>query len=159
MKNSKLQSFTLLEITVTMIISALLIGLTFTIYNLVSGSYNSFSTKNDKVIVLLTLDKLLKRDFSNAEKIWREGNNIFIANQQDTALYKFELGLLVREIGKVDTFDIDYRDLITKFEGKIAERTEQTQLQDEVSFIVTYGDQSIPYHFYKRYSSDNLFNP
>lgn len=141
-----------------MMISAILIGLTFTIYSIATRSYQSFSKKNDEVIVMLTLDRLLRRDFSKAEAIRRQGNKILIIGYNDTARYDFESDFLIRTRGIIDTFKVDYQQLDSKFEGRPFETNPDTAvLQDELSFSVTYHDQVIPYHYFKQYSSETLF--
>jgi hypothetical protein len=158
MSNSNVKAFTILELVITMMISAILIGLTFTIYGIVTRSYQSFSKKNDEVMVMLTLDRLLRRDFSKAEVIMRRRSEILIIGHNDTARYDFGSGFLVRTRGIIDTFKVDYQQLESGFEGHPSEINPDTAvLQDELSFSVTYHDQVIPYHYFKQYSSETLF--
>lgn len=158
MSNQNLKAFTILELVITMMISAILIGLTFTIYGIVTRSYQSFSKKNDEVMVMLTLDRLLRRDFSKAEAIRRQGSKIFIIGRNDTVRYDFESGYLVRTRGIIDTFKVDYQQFDSKFEGRSPEiNPDSVVLQDELSFSITYHDQVIPYHYFKQYSSETLF--
>lgn len=159
MSKQTLKAFTILEITITMMIAALLIGLTFTIYTIVSRSYRSFRDKNDDVLALLTLDKLLKRDFLNAETIYRKGSEVLIIGRADTALYEFKEGYLVRTRGITDTFRVNYQQLEGRFEGvPSGASADSSTLQDELSFIIDYKGQVVPYHYFKHYSSQTLFH-
>ncbi|GGH22124.1 PulJ/GspJ family protein [Mucilaginibacter phyllosphaerae] len=158
MSKLKVKAFTILELVITMMISAILIGLTFTIYGIVTRSYHSFSKKNDEVMVMLTLDRLLRRDFSKAEAVRRQGLKVLIIGQNDTTSYTFDSGFLVRTRGITDTFRVDYQQLDSKFEGRPPETNpDSAVLQDELSFSITYHDQVIPYHYFKQYSSETLF--
>jgi hypothetical protein len=159
MSKQTVKAFTILEITITMMISAILIGLTFTIYTIVSHSYRSFSDKNDDVLVMLTLDKLLKRDFLKAESVLRKGSAILIIGRTDTALYDFKPGYLVRTRGITDTFRVNYQQLDSRFEGVSSNPSaDSTVLQDELSFRIDYKDQAVPYHYFKHYSSETLLH-
>ena len=158
MSKQTLKAFTILEITITMMIAAILIGLTFTIYTIVSRSYRAFSDRNDDVLTMLTLDKLLKRDFSKAETISRKGSGILIISKTDTAFYDFKEGYLIRSRGITDTFRVNYQQLDSRFEGvSSSPPADSTILQDELSFSVDYKGQVVPFHYYKHYSSENLF--
>jgi Tfp pilus assembly protein FimT len=158
MSKHKVNAFTILELVITMMISAILIGLTFTIYGIVTRSYQSFSKKNDEVMVMLTLDRLLRSDFSKAEAVRRQGSKILIIAHRDTVCYAFESGFLIRTHGITDTFRVDHQQLDSKFEGRPPETNpDSAVLQDELSFSVTYHDQVIPYHYFKQYSSETLF--
>ena len=46
MNKHRIKAFTIMEVTVTMLIAAILIGITYTTYSIVLKSYNSFTTKN-----------------------------------------------------------------------------------------------------------------
>ena len=159
MSKQRLKAFTILEITITMMVSAILIALTFTIYTIVSRSYRAFSDRNNDVLTMLTLDKLLKRDFLKAETIRRKGSEILIISREDTALYDFKEGYLIRTRGITDTFRVNYRQLDSRFEGISASPpADSTILQDELSFSVDYKGQAVPYHYFKHYSSETLFH-
>ena len=158
MSKKNVKAFTILELTITMMISAILITLTFIIYGIVSRSYQSYSKKNDEVLVMLTLDKLLKRDFSRAERIERKDSTIWIINRIDTARYAFGAGFIVRTRGIIDTFRVNHQQLETKFEGQVPQvNPDSVIFQDELYFAIYYHDQVIPFHYYKQYSSENLF--
>jgi hypothetical protein len=58
-----------MEVTVTMMIAAILMGITYTTHIIVSKSYLSFNTKNAGMAEVELLDKLLKRDFDRADVI------------------------------------------------------------------------------------------
>lgn len=157
MNSRTLKAFTILELIITMMISAILIGMAFTMYSIVSRSYQSFSKKNDEVLTMLTLDRLLKKDFSTAERIARKDSALLIISRADTARYTFKSGFLVRTRGITDTFRVDHRQLETKFEGRRYEASvDSAALQDELSFGISYHEQVIPYHYRKQYSSETL---
>jgi prepilin-type N-terminal cleavage/methylation domain-containing protein len=159
MSKHTVKGFTLLEITLTMMISAILIGLTFTIYTIVSRSFSLFTRKNDEVMVMLTLDKLLKRDFLTAETIRRKDSQVFFIGRQDTAVYDFKEHFITRTKGIRDTFRVTCQDLNSKFDHTESGLAgDSSVLQDELFFRIKYIDQTIPYHYLKHYSSETLLN-
>lgn len=153
------RAFTILEVTITMVIAGLLIGLTYTSYTIIAKFYHAFKDKNDRMAVLVSLDHVLARDFDRAEIILRKTDGITIKNSSRTIKYTFNLNFITRNDFKTDTFMVQPVEIKYFFQqapvSEVNEREEQNRL-DEVSFTVVFTDQKIPYHYYKQYSSDNL---
>ena len=54
--NNKLQAFTIMEVTIAMLLSAIVIGITYTVFSIVSRSYRSYTNKHEEMNRLLLLD-------------------------------------------------------------------------------------------------------
>lgn len=150
-----------MEVIITMLITAILIGITYTVYSIISKSYSSFNTKNTDIALVLTLDNLLKKDFDRAEIILKDTDGIAIRNSIRTVRYKFNPDNIIRIGAETDTFKIKTDTISAAFEtdpvngkGTLEERNRL----DEVNLSLILQNEKITYHYHKVYSSANLFN-
>ena len=153
------RAFTILEVTITMLIAGLLIGLTYTSFTIVSRSYHAFKDKNDRMAVLVSLDHVLARDFDRADIILKEPDGISVKNNTQLIKYIFNTDYVTRISTKTDTFKVQPIEMKTAFENmpitEVQALEEQNRL-DELDFTLVFQDRKIPYHYHKQYSSDNL---
>ena len=159
MKKQRIKAFTILEVTITMLIVGLLIGITYTSYSIIIQSYHSFTSKNDDMAILVTLDHLLKRDFTRAETITKTPNGINLTWAGNVVDYKFTADFVIRSATRIDTFKVLTRAVNTTFENlpisEITDTDEQSRL-DQLDFTLIFQNEKIPYHYHKLYSSVNL---
>ena len=157
--NKRVKAFTIIEITVAMLISAIVIGITYAAFNIVNQSYRSFQHKNEDIAVLMRLDELLRNDFSKADMISKTTNGIFIKKGSDSITYAFEPGFTVRTSSIIDTFKVTMQGLVTGFEAvpitMVNPVTEQNRI-DELEYSVLFENEKIPYYYRKQYSSADL---
>ena len=155
----KVYAFTIMEVMVTMLITALLIGVVYTSYSLILKSHHSFTTKNEDMADLLTLDHLLKKDFDQAEVISKETDGIIITNKERLIHYLLKPDHLIRYAIRTDTFKVAVQDILTSFENVPLEEIQSIEEQnriDELAFTVSFHGERISYHYHKIYSSENL---
>jgi Tfp pilus assembly protein PilE len=159
MNKHQVKAFTIMEVTITMLVAAILIGITYTSYSIVSKSYLSFNVKNNDMAVLERLDELLKKDFEHAEIILKDTSGISLRSADRIINYKFSPDFMVRTAGIVDTFKIKISDFNATFEGvpvsEVGPAEEQNRL-DELDINILFQNEKIPYHYHKQYSSVNL---
>src|ERR1700744_656096 len=115
MNQHRVKAFTIMEVTITMLIAAILMGITYTTYIMVSKSYLSFNTKNTEMAEVELLDKLLKRDFDRADVIQKTTNGMVIINTGQTIQYVFNPDFITRTSGIADTFKVRTDSLNTLF--------------------------------------------
>lgn len=156
--NKKVPAFTLIEVTVAMLIAAIAIAITFTAFKIVNGSYLDFNIKQNKLSHFITADKLLKKDFNLAQQILRseEGSGLVFKTQKGIVEYRFEDQYFTRNQFSLqtDTFKMKVDAFNCRFEG---EKAQQGQLIDQLSFQLQIGGFSIPLHYQKLYSAQDLF--
>ncbi|MDB5146187.1 MAG: hypothetical protein JWQ57_207 [Mucilaginibacter sp.] len=159
MNKHRVKAFTIMEVTITMLIASILMGITYTTYSIISRSYLSFNIKNKGMAELEQLDGLFKKDFDRAEIILKETGGISIKNTDRIVTYEFTPDFIVRTAGIADTFKIKTEEIMTSFEGlpvNEASSTEEQNRLDELSFTLDYQNEKIPYYYHKQYSSVNL---
>jgi len=161
MHNKKVPGFTIMEVTIAMLLSAIVIGLTYTVLSLVTRSYQSYQTRHREMATVLSLDGLLRRDFDRAELILKDTDGIVLTNKNILIKYRFYPDYVLRKSIAIDTFRLKTDSIAMTFEGKaIADSgtgAEDHQL-DELNLQVTLQKQKIPYYYNKIYSSANLIN-
>jgi Tfp pilus assembly protein PilE len=158
--NTKLKAFTILEMAIAMLISALLIGIIYTAYALISKSYLTFIRKNKDMEIAIQLDKLLKKDFSKAVTISEDQHTILFKTDSSQLIYEFYPDFITRTQGITDTFKLQTESMHTSFEDKpMAEVPPENRqnLLDDLELTILLQNEKIPYHYHKQYSSVNLF--
>jgi prepilin-type N-terminal cleavage/methylation domain-containing protein len=160
MNGHRIKAFTIMEVTVTMLIAAILMGITYTAFTIINKSYNSFNTKNKDVAELEQLNELLRKDFDRAEFIQKDQNGISFKKADLTLIkYEFNSDFIVRTSSRIDTFKFKTEELATLFEGQQVNEpgaSEEENRLDELDINLLFGNEKIPYHYYKQYSSVNL---
>lgn len=149
-----------MEMIIAMMISALLIGTTYTAYVIISRSYLSYTRKNKEMAMVIQLDRLLQKDFSKAIAITREEGNIRFKTDSITILYTFNPDFITRTQGIRDTFAVQTELLNTTFEGQqsnVQPTDDSESLLDDLELTILLQKQKIPYHYHKIYSSTDLF--
>jgi type II secretory pathway component PulJ len=151
---SRVPAFTILEMVITMMISALIMGFALTAYLLILRANASIQQKNGWTVEVLQLDKTIQRDIDRGLKVLKTTNGIMITDSADSVSYAFNAAYIVRISRRIDTTKLQVEDLQTVFEQQPAEKG----LVDEISFKVTCNQQTIFLIFHKYYSSADLFN-
>jgi type II secretory pathway component PulJ len=158
MKN-RVKAFTIMEVTVAMILAAMVIGITYTAFNIVNQLYSAFNKKNVSMAVLTRLDELLKKDFAGADIVALTQNGIVCKISGQAITYQLDTGFVVRTSTIIDTFKVSTQNITTLFENQpvnaVSPVAEQNRV-DELQFIITFQDEKIPYHYHKDYSAANL---
>jgi Tfp pilus assembly protein PilE len=159
MMKQKVKAFTIMEVTITMLITGLIIGITYTSYSIVIKSYHSFTTKNDSMAVLVSLDHVLKRDFDRADSILKDSAGITVKKNDMSIKYVFMPDFIVRNSLKTDTFKVQTQEVMTSFDNipiiEMQATAEQNRI-DGLDFTLVFQNEKIPYHYRKLYSSENL---
>ena len=159
MKQHRLKAFTILEVTITMLIAGVLIGITYTSYSIVFKSYHSFTVKNEDMAVLINLDHLLKRDFEKADTVLKDTSGTVLIEDNKVIKYVFMPDFVVRTAARIDTFKVQTQELNTSFESvSIVEfqATAEENRIDGIDFMLIFQNEKLPFHYHKLYSSENL---
>jgi type II secretory pathway component PulJ len=155
MRRHKLAAFTLMEITVAMLVAAIALAITYTAYRLVSASYLGYVRKNGLINEYLAADKAIRREVMSAGLIRQGDGGFTIVTPQDTLHYRNENGLLLRSTrNRTDTLKLDLQDIRLTFEGAeiqpgdIADRIELRTVLEKVPVTTVYT---------KNYSAADLY--
>src|SRR3569832_963479 len=100
------KGFTILEISIAMLIASMVIGITYTAYLIVGRAYQSYSSKHEHMAELLKLDELLRKDFDRAKLILKDTAGIAVHYPERVVKYRFDTTFVLRITVKADTFKV-----------------------------------------------------
>lgn len=152
----KIAAFTLMEVTIAMLIAAIAIGITYTAYHIISGTYQNYTKKQESLSAYTAADKLLKTDFMLSKAIVKTTEGLQLEFESGQVIYNFKDGKIVRDqFGlRTDTFDLAVTDVQFQFEK---EEAIEADTVDQLSFQSKLEGENIPQVYIKRYSAQQLF--
>lgn len=149
-QNSKIKAFTLSEMIIVLILTSIVVGLAFSVLNLVQKHMSSIQHNYNNNSSLNKLETSLWLDFNhyNTIKFDETENELKFATALDSTIYKFEKNYIVKDI---DTFNIAIENKVLYFvanqveEGSVdAIKLETTKtLQNQQIFIFKQNDASV----------------
>lgn len=154
----KIKAYTLMEVTVAMLLSAVCIGICYSAYGIIGNYYAVFREKNEKMDNLFSLRQVLERDMEKANLIMRTEGGIILDNDSVKVSYIFAQGKILRKLSELrtDTFNILWKEQYMGYEGiEILSADTIDVLRFNIELDVR---QQVPCVFYKHYSAENLFH-
>jgi competence protein ComGF len=160
MNNNKVSAFTILEITVSMVVAAISFGIAFTAYKIINKSYENFDKQNQEVALFIKIDEWLRRDFSESQSVYLEDEGIKILKGNQFISYFIKEDMIIRnqEDLKIDTFRIQKIQFSTSFEKLDLEYQEENQMIDELVLEGEILGEKFKSIYRSRYSSYDLFS-
>lgn len=154
--DKKIPAFTLMEVTIAMLVAAIAIAITYTAFRIIGGSYNGYTRKQEMVAEVLQIDKLLKQDFLQADRIVRAGEGLILETEEGVISYAFGDSTVLRDQFslRTDTFRVSTDPVSISFENELVE---DGLLADQLTLQVRAEGQQMPLHYLKIYSAQDLF--
>jgi type II secretory pathway pseudopilin PulG len=92
MSKNKIKSFTLSELLIVMVITAIVVGMAFSVLRLVQKQIHTIQKNFDKTSALALFEQRLWQDFNELHSIQYEvnGNSLFMESEMDTVVYSFQ---------------------------------------------------------------------
>ena len=103
--NNKVKSFTLSEMLVVMVITVIIVGIAFTVLNLVRKQINFIETNFSKTTELALCKQQLWQDFNQHSQIWfnAKEQTLMLTSELDTINYSFSKEYLLRQKDTIKT--------------------------------------------------------
>jgi hypothetical protein len=101
MHRSKVKSFTLSEMLVVMIITAIVVGIAFSVLNLVQKQVRSIKKNFDRTTELSLFEERLWQDFNLHSVIIFSGEELILRSDVDTVVYHFNEKVILRNTDTV----------------------------------------------------------
>lgn len=154
--NKSLSAFTLMEVTIAMLVSAVVVSMTYTVYQMVGRSYRDYSSRQDRVAELMLADQLMRSDFLAAHKITRTEKGLELTLDQGLLSYTFSQDLILRDQFSLhtDTLKIPVQEAGYSFEGREQLPGENI---DQLELLLELDGRVLPRLYKKKYSSNDLF--
>jgi prepilin-type N-terminal cleavage/methylation domain-containing protein len=98
MPKNRIKSFTLPELLVVMIITAIVVGMAFSVLRLVQNQIHAIEINFEKTSSLALFEQKLWQDFNEFNAIQYNANNrnLLIESEMDTVLYSFQENYTLR---------------------------------------------------------------
>ncbi|GGB73407.1 hypothetical protein GCM10007424_11650 [Flavobacterium suaedae] len=103
MASNKVKSFTLSEMLVVMIITAIVVGIAFSVLNLVQRQISGIEKNFSKTTALSLFEQRLWADFNRHNNIIANSNTIIFVSDVDTVLYTFNENHVLRNTDTINT--------------------------------------------------------
>lgn len=111
MNSKKVNSFTLSEMLVVMIITAIVVGIAFSVLSLVQRNIEKIKNNLNITTELSLFEQRLYTDFNEHNYITKENNKLMLISDIDTLIYNFNEEFLIRN---TDTIPLKL-DIISTF--------------------------------------------
>ncbi len=158
MKNHKINAYTLLEVTIGMLLSALVISICYKVYDITSLYYRELQIKQRLAGDITELKHILERDFLAATAIIGNQKGIIVETPNGAISYAFDEQNVVRvQTGiHADTFKVNPTRPVFMFEENIIAEPDTIDM-----LLFTMHPQvkmPVKIRIDKKYSSQDLFN-
>ena len=150
MQNNKAPSFTLSELLIVMIITAIVVGIAFSVLRLVQQQIYKIERNFNKTISLNLLEQTLWQDFNTFTLIsFNKGDSTLILESvNDTIQYKFQESFILRNS---DTIKVKVVPTQTFFRGKTVDGgmidaikiSAENELPDHTIFVCRQIDAAV----------------
>src|SRR6056297_3780700 len=94
----KIKAFTLHEMLVVLLITALVVGMAYSVLRLVQIQMNGISSNYEQTTEVRLLKQILWIDFNQYDRIWCNAANreIFLSNEINEVTYQFQKELVLK---------------------------------------------------------------
>jgi len=153
----KIDAFTILEVTLVMLLAGICISIAFTAMGMVRQSYHRYDEKNKKIAACMLLQKLLQQDFLKSTEILNSEEGIIAKSDSGVITYHFAPEFILRkQYGLAnDTLFITSQDLQKVYNG--TEVSVDNRI-NRLSFRLLLHGNFISYDFEKQYSAEEVIN-
>ncbi|MBB2145789.1 hypothetical protein GM921_09845 [Pedobacter sp. LMG 31464] len=154
----KIKAYTLLEVTVAMLLSAICITICYSAYGIIGKYYTVFQAKNQQATEVLGLKQVLARDFLKSRFVLKSEDGFELIRDSVLIRYSFSAGHVLRQLNTLhtDTFHLEPSELLCFFEGRPVDVPDTV---DQVQFKLSLAKGvRIPLQVNKVYSAENLVN-
>lgn len=147
MQDTKLKSFTLSEMLVVLIITAIVVGMAFSVLGLVQKQIRGIEKNFGKTTDLALLEQQLWQDFNGHNSIGFQNEKITLISAIDTVQYVFKEGFVLRNNDTIDArLKIDralYDGTEVKSGSIDAISVSATELPDYMIFVYSQSDATL----------------
>ncbi len=158
MKLVATNAFTLIELLVVMVISGILLGIAFMMFQIIQQQFFKFEENGNSALVIDNFNRLLQNDLQTADFWQIQGQEVSCITKNNTIYYKFNTNSIIRSFANStidpDTFDIANKDFTCYFNRKLV----YNNVADECSLLLLFGKEWIPINYQKEYSAQQLMN-
>jgi prepilin-type N-terminal cleavage/methylation domain-containing protein len=154
----KIKAFTLIELLICMILSAIIIGMGYAAYRESYKRFLAYSGMKKNIVDAIRVNSVLNNDFCQAERVYYNSGNILFNNKNKPAIeYEFTSATIIRKVyNQADTFHFSAINTLPVYVDNDAIATEG--LIKAFSFETEMYKQTLPFYYSKTYSAETIIN-
>lgn len=153
----KINSFTLFELVLAMMLAGIVVGMAYTAFRLFTNIYGSYHDKTIAVAEIQALRNVLNQDLERASSVSASDFEVQIDNGSDSSQLRYAIkeGQLIRISSTMqDTFSMKGPVLYTSFEStKVS-----AGIVDHLVLKFDFENSPMLMSFRKEYTAQDLFN-
>ena len=147
----KIKAFTLIQVTIALILVSIVLLLTIMVYSIILGYFTSFQNEYLEQADLINDCSILKQDFAGCNHFWVDKDKIFIKTNYDIIQYSVNTDIVVRKKNQIlDTLSSVIDNLEMTNNGKNKTKS--------ITFELVLNEKSIPFVYSSKVSNANLVN-
>ena len=151
----KLRAFTIIELCVVMLLSAIVTGIGFFTLDIFQGSVRKYKKDAGDLSDITLLHRLLTQDIWKSSEVSCIQNGLQAKGKNGIASYYFHPNYIIREKNDlIDTFAFQNDKLLLNFQKQ--EISVPGMLADEITFNLTHKEELHVLIFSKTYGADVL---
>jgi len=155
---SRLKAFTMVELLVVMVLSGILVGLAFLMFQIIQQQFVTYQTSGNSALTSDNIQRLIQYDFQYADLVKTNNNQLICQHTDRTIHYLFEEQNIIRWLENrdlpEDTFKINTKDLTCFFNNKPIENG----VVNKCSVNIRYSNSWLTIHQHKTYSAQQLMS-
>lgn len=151
--NKKIKAFTLSEMIIVLILTSIVVGMAFSVLNLVQKHMDSIQRNFNKTTELNKLEAVLNLDFNRYSKVSYNGleNEINFSSPIDSVSYQFYDNMIIKE---TDTFNVQLQNKLFYFDG---EKVLNGKM-DAIKLVTSRDSQNQVLFIYKKNDASNYMD-
>lgn len=147
-----IRAFTIVEIIVVMLITAIVISASMLLYNSMNRIQQSSFSKGEEEAAFVLLTDVLRKDCNQSSFIRFSNDVITCQKPKETVMYELNLDCIVRKTASVDSFPFAASNLEVEYADKGQE------VLKAISFTFILKKDTIPFYYYKEYGAAFYLN-
>lgn len=158
MQNKTCKGFTLIEITIVLVLSGIIAGIGYFALEVVNHRMHALKDKFNMVSAYTAFNSVLTRDFNRSLSVKKiKGKSIVCTFEGQAIQYTFDNEQVLRKVNnKTDTFHIAPKNVKYYFNGTTIFETKH--IIDKLTFQSTLDDKEIPFVFTTHYGNNKYFH-
>lgn len=150
----RLKSFTTMELSIVMLLSAIISGMAYNGYLLFIKQISVYQKTNDEALQIQQILKLLKNDTYLCNTISATENELTFSFLNSSIAYTFNENFILRtQASTIDSFKLNCSDYWSSFNN--IKNNAVLSTVDAFGFILTYKKEISPILFTKNYGNKN----
>lgn len=155
MKNKHyIQAFSIVEVMVSLVITAIVVGLIFGVFTIVSQQILEFKRENEQTADFNRLSYSLSKSVFDSEKMIARDNGVYFQNYDgDTVFYQKEDTYLIR---KAQTFTDTFRIALNTIRVDSVYNAKRSKVFQKLELELLINEEPVPFRFYKPIYANQL---